>query len=729
LFVQARQESFRFCFSGRARFAGPPEGVGASKVGQREKKVPLPPLPWNYYRKNHFALRGSRMTRTATGPLLQMLRGVVEDPRVKELPDRELLRLFSNGQDEAAFQGLLRRHGPMVLDVCRNVLGNDAEAEDAFQATFLILAQKAASIRKTASVGSWLHGVAYRTALKARAEFARRQKHENRKSSQTKPALSDDLSWRDVQQVVHAELDRLSERYRAPLVLCYLQGKTQDEAALVLGVSKTTLKKHLESARSLLRARLVRRGLGPALLLLAGAWPGAKASAALPPALVSSTVKAATRLAAGHAAAGLVSTKVAALTEKVLKAMFLTKVRITTAVVLAFAMVTLFGGWAIRGHRESGGAVAAAPAPGPDKPAPANKDGEAPKPADAKKDENPLQGEWAKTETKQSGRIRLVFDGKPNPASGSKSLVIRWTSPGGEGAGGAAGGLGGGVGFGGGIQGGGFGGGVGFGGGAGGPGAGFGGGGAGAPGAGFGGGGLPGGGVGFGGGAGAPGGGVGFGGGGGIQGGGFGGGAPGGGGGFGGPGMGGFGGFGGGRGNGRGATVSYECKEKDGKTILVLKVPNQEDFEVPYKLDGDTLTFDGGVYKVGGQGGRPAFLEVEFKGEWKRVDTALEDKLRKAFPGVDVDGFSIKVELRGQRLVLAANKVTIQPDGHIRFEDCAVARLPVAQEGAKPGSATAVRSDQAVFQLDKPIRTIADLGSGTILTVDFGNGVRMNLKE
>src|SRR5262249_52105971 len=214
--------------------------------------------------------------------------------------------------------------------------------------------------------------------LKGRAEFARRQKHENRKASQTQPAPVEGLSWRDVQQVVHAELDRLSERFRAPLVLCYLQGKTQDEAALVLGVSKTTLKKHLEGARALLRARLVRRGLGPAALLLAGAGPGGKASAAPPPGRGSSTVTAATRLAAGHAAAGLVSTKVAALTEKVLKAMFLTKVRIATAVVLAFAMVTFLGGWAFQAQLGSGGAVVAAPAPGPEKPAPANNHAQAP---------------------------------------------------------------------------------------------------------------------------------------------------------------------------------------------------------------------------------------------------------------------------------------------------------------------------------------------------------------
>jgi DNA-directed RNA polymerase specialized sigma24 family protein len=150
------------------------------------------------------------MTRNV-GPILQLIRSVVEDQRVKEPADQELVRLFSTGRDEAAFHGLLRRHGPMVLEVCRNVLGNEAETEDAFQATFLILVQTAGRIRKTASVGSWLHGVAYRTALKARAEFARRQKHENRKSGQTPPAASDDLSWRDVQQVKRAPNHEVSK--------------------------------------------------------------------------------------------------------------------------------------------------------------------------------------------------------------------------------------------------------------------------------------------------------------------------------------------------------------------------------------------------------------------------------------------------------------------------------------------------------------------------------------
>jgi cytochrome c peroxidase len=279
------------------------------------------------------------MTKTAGSPVLHVIRRVVEDQRLKELPDQELLRRFSTGRDEAAFSALLRRHGLMVLDICRNMLGNEDDAEDAFQATFLVLAQRAGAIRKKSSVGSWLHGVAYRTALKAQAEFARRQKHEARASVQPPAAPSDDLTWREVQQALHAGLNRLSECYRAPLVLCYLEGRTQDEAALLLGVSRATVKKRLESARALLRQRLVRRGLGPTALLLAAAWPAALTSAQLPSALVSGTVQGATFVAGGQSmASGVISTKVIALSHEVLTTMVLTKLKLMAVVLLAVVL-------------------------------------------------------------------------------------------------------------------------------------------------------------------------------------------------------------------------------------------------------------------------------------------------------------------------------------------------------------------------------------------------------
>jgi cytochrome c peroxidase len=284
------------------------------------------------------------MTQTVSNSILQSIRRLVEDESVRQLSDRHLLQQFSDHRDEAAFGTLLRRHGPMVLNVCRGVLSNEADAEDAFQATFLILARKAASIRKTDSVGSWLHGVAYRTALKAREQSSTRQKCEGHAPART-VAEPDDLTWREAQQILHEELTGLAERYRVPLVACYLEGKTQDEAAAQLRVAKSTLKERLERGRSLLRARLVRRGLGPAAVLLAAAWPAATASACLPAALASSTITAASLYAAGQAAAagGVIPVKVAALAEGVLGSMLLTKTKITAAVLLVVLVCSFIG--------------------------------------------------------------------------------------------------------------------------------------------------------------------------------------------------------------------------------------------------------------------------------------------------------------------------------------------------------------------------------------------------
>jgi RNA polymerase sigma factor (sigma-70 family) len=277
------------------------------------------------------------MAKTASSPILQLIRRVSGDPRVKDSPDQELLRRFLGERDEAAFEALLRRHGPMVLDVCRSVLSNEADAEDAFQASFVVLARKAESIRKAASLASWLHGVAHRTALRARADVVRRQRHEARAPERSTTTDPDELTWREVRQTVHEELDRLPKRYRAALVLCYLEGKTQDEAAAQLGLPKGTLKGHLERGRALLRARLIRRGLGPGAVLGLGSWPAVTATACPSPPLLVSTVKAATAVAAGGVAASVVSPNVAALSEGMVKAMFVKKLTITAVLLLAIA--------------------------------------------------------------------------------------------------------------------------------------------------------------------------------------------------------------------------------------------------------------------------------------------------------------------------------------------------------------------------------------------------------
>jgi RNA polymerase sigma factor (sigma-70 family) len=309
------------------------------------------------------------MTKAGTSNILQVLRRAAESQRARELPDQDLLQRFVVRHDEAAFLALLRRHGPMVLGVCRALLPNEADAEDAFQATFLVFARKAGSIRKMPSLGSWLRGVAYRTACRAQTEFARRHKHE-RLAARREASPADELTWPEVQQVLHEELSRLCERYRAPLTLHYLQGQTLDESAAQLGLAKSTLKARLERGRAILRARLVRRGLGSAGALLAAAWPGA-AQAGLPAVLLGTTTCAALSIVAGRTASAAVSAPVAALTEQVLKAMRVTRLKTITAVAAVLALAGLGLGWLVYSKPPDSPAQQKAPEPprAADKPA------------------------------------------------------------------------------------------------------------------------------------------------------------------------------------------------------------------------------------------------------------------------------------------------------------------------------------------------------------------------
>jgi RNA polymerase sigma factor (sigma-70 family) len=270
------------------------------------------------------------MSNASASPILQTLRGLVEDPHVRDLDDRELLRRFVAGRDEAAFQALLRRHGPIVLNVCRGLLPDPVDAEDAFQATFLVFARKAHAVREVTALGSWLYGVAYRVALKARAEFARRKKHESLAPPRPAAESPDDLTWRDVQAAIHRELNALPQRYRTVLVTCYLEGKTQDEAANQLKLPKGTLKGHLERGRALLRARLVRRGLGPVAALVASAWPVPE-SVAVPSELIASTV----RVVADRA---IVPGRVLTLTNGMATAALLTRLKVATLLLLALSV-------------------------------------------------------------------------------------------------------------------------------------------------------------------------------------------------------------------------------------------------------------------------------------------------------------------------------------------------------------------------------------------------------
>jgi RNA polymerase sigma factor (sigma-70 family) len=255
------------------------------------------------------------------------------------MTDGQLLECFVTRRDETAFEVLVRRHGPMVLRVCRRVLRHAQDAEDAFQATFLVLVRKAASIGQRELLGNWLYGVAYRTALDARAAAMRRRTRERQVSPMPEPEASDSADvWRDLLPVLDQELNRLPDNYRVPVVLCDLEGRTRREVARQLGIPAGTLSGRLTTARRLLSRRLARHGLA----LSGGALTAALssgASACVPSPLVASTVEAARAVAAGQAAAGVVSVKVAALAEGVMKAMWGKSLKIAMALLLAAGIV------------------------------------------------------------------------------------------------------------------------------------------------------------------------------------------------------------------------------------------------------------------------------------------------------------------------------------------------------------------------------------------------------
>jgi RNA polymerase sigma factor (sigma-70 family) len=258
------------------------------------------------------------------------------------LSDRQLLERFAAGHDEASFAELVERHGPMVLGVCRRVLGNVHDAEDACQAAFLVLARKAASIRHGQALGSWLHTVARHTACRLKEEMDRKRARERPCIDTPQLAATDEPSWREVLALLDEELQALPKKYRAALVLCYLEDKTRDEAARDLGLSLDTVRGRLERGRERLRTRLLRRGLTfPAALLLAALADGSL-HAAMPVALVSHTVRAAGRLAAGSAASlPVVSATVAALTEGVMTSMRLHNLKIGAVSLAAATLLCL----------------------------------------------------------------------------------------------------------------------------------------------------------------------------------------------------------------------------------------------------------------------------------------------------------------------------------------------------------------------------------------------------
>jgi RNA polymerase sigma factor (sigma-70 family) len=266
----------------------------------------------------------------AVGQLSPFMRHVYRAAAGGALSDGQLLQRYVESGDRAALAALVERHGAMVFGVCRRALGNVHDAEDAFQAVFLLLVHKASAIAQCESVGSWLHGVAYRTALKARrAAAVRRRARERQLAASTVAPAVPDILERELRAILDEEIARLPERYRLPVILCYLEGKTHAEAARLLGCPLGTVATQLARARARLRPRLERRGItlpvGVLTVLLVEQAP-----AAVPAALVLTTLQIAFSGAAGPA--------VTALTKGVFMTLTMTKVRLTTIMLLMLSL-------------------------------------------------------------------------------------------------------------------------------------------------------------------------------------------------------------------------------------------------------------------------------------------------------------------------------------------------------------------------------------------------------
>ncbi len=339
------------------------------------------------------------------------------------LSDGQLLDAYIRDREEAAFAALVRRHGPMVWGVCRRVLGNERDAEDAFQAAFLVLVRKAASIVPREKVANWLYGVARQTAVKARAMAMRRNVREKQVKDMPEPAAPEQDNGHDLLPLLDRELSRLPDKYRTAIVLCDLEGKSYKEAARQLGCPEGTLAARLARGRAMLAKRLARHGSAVTGGVLATVL-SQSASAGVPASVASSTIQAASLFAAGQAAAAeVIAPTVAALAEGVLKAMLLSKLKIATGVLLTAVALSGAAGLAYQTQaREEAPAAEAKAAPAPR--------------ADSGADENILrnagceEGDKSPAHWSQGAAIpgvRYIWD-KKNGQRGKASLCLHKTA-------------------------------------------------------------------------------------------------------------------------------------------------------------------------------------------------------------------------------------------------------------------------------------------------------------
>jgi RNA polymerase sigma factor (sigma-70 family) len=284
------------------------------------------------------------MANAQLGMVLRQVRRMAATEGLADATDGRLLEHFRAQQEEAAFGALLHRHGPMVLGVARRVLRQEQDAEDVVQATFLVLAQKAGSIRKRESVASWLHGVAYRLAVQAKGQRVRRQAHERQAGTMRHKQTNRQGAWQELEETLDQALAQLPAKYREAVVLCSLEGKTQEEASRQVGCPLGTVRSRLARGRELLRKQLAARGVTLSAGALATILAAGTASAALPAGVLRSTLRASLQAATGKAITGAVSPRALALLEGATRAMAMTKAKAMAALVVILSVLAAGAG-------------------------------------------------------------------------------------------------------------------------------------------------------------------------------------------------------------------------------------------------------------------------------------------------------------------------------------------------------------------------------------------------
>jgi RNA polymerase sigma factor (sigma-70 family) len=276
------------------------------------------------------------MATSPTARVIECLRTAVR-PEPAAIGDGELLGRFIERRDEAALVALIQRHGPMVWGVCRRLLSHH-DAEDAFQATFIVLVRKASSITPREMVGNWLYGVAHQATLQARRTATRLRAREVQVTEMPETQAKQHDQWSDVQSLLDQELSRLPDNHRIVIVLCDLEGRTRKEVARQLEVPEGTVAGRLARARVMLAKRLTKRGVTLSGGALATVLAQNVASAGVPKAVVSNTICVAKLLAGGHTP-GAISPTVATITEGVLKVMLVNKLKAVIAIVLVLGLL------------------------------------------------------------------------------------------------------------------------------------------------------------------------------------------------------------------------------------------------------------------------------------------------------------------------------------------------------------------------------------------------------